>query len=440
MADDAKQKPKITGRDLGLSVVMFLYFFLIITTFWILKPTKKSLFITYYRESGIDIFGWHLSTSQGELIAKVANMVVAFVAVVVFTALVRKLQREKLTFVFVAFFLVTLGLYSAAIGWRTDWVVWSFYLYGDLYSTIMVATFFAFLNDSFAPATAKRLYGFIVFGGVAGGTVGSIFLSTFIDAISDASWMWICAGMQLVIGVLAAVAGRLVTPHAVPDPTKNDPPPTSSQKNAAIEGAYLVFRSPYLLAIVAIVGLYEIVSTTLDFQFTSTVVELVPEARIDNHFATVYMITNIATLVVQLVIATVVLNFFRLRVALLLTPLVILGASVGFMIVPILWMGSMLNTSDGAFSYSINQSAREALYTPTTRDEKYKAKAFIDMFVQRFAKALAVGVNLLITSIFTDFSTIRWLSLFVVAVVAVWMVAAWYAGGRFRELTNEDEK
>ena len=52
-----------------------------------------------------------------------------------------------------------------------------------------------------------------------------------------------------------------------------------------------------------------------------------------------------------------------------------------------------LNTADNGFSYSINQSAKEALYVPTTREEKYKAKAFIDMFVQRFAKALAVGLS-----------------------------------------------
>jgi AAA family ATP:ADP antiporter len=108
--------------------------------------------------------------------------------------------------------------------------------------------------------------------------------------------------------------------------------------------------------------------------------------------------------------------------------------SVGFLAVPILWTGSLLNTADSGFAYSINQSAREALYTPTTRDEKYKAKAFIDMFVQRFAKALAVGVSLVITLIFADFSTIRWLSLLTVVLVAVWALAARYAGRQFAEM------
>ena len=99
-------------------------------------------------------------------------------------------------------------------------------------------------------------------------------------------------------------------------------------------------------------------------------------------------------------------------------------------------MGSLLNTADNAFSYSINQSAKEALYVPTTREEKYKAKAFIDMFVQRFAKAIAVGVSLGITSVFTDFSSVRWLSVFTVVMIGFWMMAARYAGRHFREATE----
>src|SRR5690606_2448230 len=123
----------------------------------------------------------------------------------------------------------------------------------------------------------------------------------------------------------------------------------------------------------------------------------------------------------------------------LVTPLVIGAASVGFLAVPILWTGSLLNTADNAFSYSINQSAREALYTPTSRDEKYKAKAFIDMFVQRFAKAVAVGIALLMSSLIPegDVGDARWLSIVVLAVVAVWVFAARYAGKRFRQVTRE---
>ncbi len=105
---------------------------------------------------------------------------------------------------------------------------------------------------------------------------------------------------------------------------------------------------------------------------------------------------------------------------------------------PIQRIGSALNTADNAFSYSINQSAKETLYVPTSKDEKYKAKAFIDMFIQRFAKALAVLLSLAITMMFQDFSSVRWLSAFTIPVVALWIFAARYAGRRFSELSGEE--
>ena len=85
------------------------------------------------------------------------------------------------------------------------------------------------------------------------------------------------------------------------------------------------------------------------------------------------------------------------------------------------------------YSYSINQSAKEVLYVPTTRDEKYKAKAFIDMFVQRFAKALAVGLSLLITTYFAGFESLRWLSLLTVVLLVLWILAVRYVGRVFAE-------
>ena len=118
----------------------------------------------------------------------------------------------------------------------------------------------------------------------------------------------------------------------------------------------------------------------------------------------------------------------------------LLFGSAEFLVMPILWVGSSLNMVDNFFSYSINQSAKESLYVPTTKDEKYKAKAFIDMFVQRFAKALAVFVSLGITMTFKDFESLRWLSCFSMVIIIVWLYAAVYAGRKFRELTENTPK
>ena len=113
-------------------------------------------------------------------------------------------------------------------------------------------------------------------------------------------------------------------------------------------------------------------------------------------------------------------------------PATVALGSTAFLLFPVLWAGSFLNTADNGFSYSINQSAKEALYVPTSAAEKYRAKAFIDMFVQRFAKAVAVLISLGITFAFQDYASLRYLSLITLVLLVFWILAARYAGRQFR--------
>ena len=429
----------IRRSELPLALLMFTYFFLVITSFWILKPLKTSLFIEFYDQSGFDLLSFHLSAPQAELLAKVLNMGVAFVAVVVFTWLARRFRRQQLTFLFTAFFLASYLAYGFVISSPGGAVIWSFYLFGDLFSTLMVATFFAFLNDSVTPDAAKRLYGLVGLGGVTGGVFGSMAVSTLIASVSEAGWLRMCFALGLMIVAVAWGAGRMVERDPPPEPAP-EPPEAEPRKSGspALEGAALVARSPYLLAIVAIVGLYEIVSTMMDFQFKSTVSHYLDGPAIRQQISTVYAITNGVSLVVQVFFTSFVMTRFGVGIALLVLPFAALAGSASFLAVPVLWIGSALNTADNAFSYSINQSAKETLYVPTSKDEKYKAKAFIDMFVQRFAKSVAVVVTLAITTWFRDFESVRWLSVITIPVVALWIFAARYGGRRFSELSGEE--
>ena len=430
----------IRKSELPLALLMFSYFFLVITSFWILKPIKKTLFIQFYDQAGFDLLAWHMSGPQAELLAKVLNMVVAFVAVTVFTALAHRFRRQQLSFIFTGFFLASYVVYSFIIRSPDELTVWTFYLFGDLFSTLMVATFFAFLNDSVNPDAATRLYGLVGLGGVVGGVFGTTTVRVLIARVNVLGWLWICFLLGLLILGVAFAAGRMVDRNPPPEPELESPEPEEQVKgNPALEGARLVFRSPYLLSIVGIVGLYEIVSTVMDFQFTSTVAHFLSGPAIGKQFATVFAITNLVSMFVQLFLTSLVMSRLGVGVALLVLPVAALAGSTGFMALPVLWMGSALNTLDNGFSYSINQSAKESLYVPTTKEEKYKAKAFIDMFVQRFAKAVAVGVSLGITSVFTQFISLRWLSVFTIAVIVLWLFAARYAGRRFREMTERNE-
>ncbi|MBK6911026.1 MAG: hypothetical protein IPH10_08900 [bacterium] len=433
MSNPFKAVLDIRRHELPLALLMFGYFFLVITSFWILKPIKKALFIQYYDAAGLTLQSWHMTASQAELVAKVLNMIVAIFAVIIFTWLSRHFRRQQLTYCFSAFFLAGFAVYAGAIAAPGAVTVWTFYLFGDLYSTLMVATFFVFLNDSVTAAEAKRLYGLIGLGGVAGGVFGTSAVRLWIDSMASSDWLWVCLAVAIVIMLIAMTAGRLINSRRE---AAADLPSIEQGKhgNPAVEGAALVMRSRYLLAIAGVVGLYEIVSTLLDFQFTATVSHFLDGAAIGRQFSLVFAVTNWVSMIVQLFLTSFVMTRFGLTTALMVLPVAMLAGSTGFLLFPVLWVGSSLNTLDNGFSYSINQSSKETLYVPTTVDEKYKAKAFIDMFVQRFAKALAVGVSLAVTTIFVDFDSIRYLSLLTAVLVVLWLWSVRYAGRRFDEL------
>lgn len=436
-----------------IAAAMSTYFFLVITSFWILKPLKKTLFIGHYADSGFDAFGKTFSAPDAELLAKVMNMFVAAAAAWVFAVLSRRLRRERLTFVFTLFFIAAYGLFAAALSAPKPpaLAVWSFYLFGDLFSTAMVAVFFSFLNDSVTSDGAKRLYGVVGFGGVAGGVFGSTAVRALIGSLSLAGWLGVTAFLGLLILAVAYGAAQefernaqatstlrttlQTSPQPPSQPAAAHAPKGGAEPPPGLAGLGLVFRSDYLLSIVAIVGLYEVVSTIVDFQFTTAIVKFAEsDADRDRAFATVYATTNWLSMFVQLFLTSFVMRRFGLRTALLVLPCSIALSSLAFASRPSLAFGGTLSVADNAFSYSINQSAKEALYVPTTVAEKYQAKAFIDMFVQRFAKALGVGLGLVASTWFGGPEGVRKLSFFVLPALALWGYAAAHAGRRFAEL------
>ena len=424
----------IRREELPQVLLMFTYFFLVITSFWILKPLKKSIFVQFYRDTGFHFLGMSMDAAQAELLAKVANMFVALAAATLFAYFSQWFRRQQLTYVFSAIILAGYLYFIWTIHEPRNHTVWAFYFFGDLYSTLMVATFFAFLNDSVDPEKAKRVYGLIGLGGVAGGALGSSTVAAKISDLSMQEWLWICSAVAVIIVGIAAVAGKLFARESSVLPTPKEKP--QSHESPATAGARLVFQSRYLMAIVAIVGLYEMVSTIMDFQFTSSVAHYLQGPAIGVHFSKVFAFTNWVALIVQFFLTSFVMTRYGVGAALLFLPVAALLGSAGFLFAPLLLVGSFLNTADNGFSYSINQSAKEVLYVPTTSEEKYKAKAFIDMFIQRFAKALAVGLSLLITFSFKGFESIRWLSLFTVLILVVWIAIARYAGREFKRLTS----
>jgi ATP:ADP antiporter, AAA family len=427
----ARLAPSAEGRSrsLGLSVL----FFLIVAVFWVVKPVKRGLLLSHH-EVPVELLGWAFEAAQLEQIAKVVNMFAAIVAVAVFTRLVRKLDRRRLLIVICSAFAVSFAAFGMLVSSPGPAVVWSLYVFGDVYATLMVGTFWALTSDLTRNGEAERSYGLIGLGGVVGGFVGATVVRSWVETTGRDKLLFGCAATLVVITLLAvwidARAGR--------DPNRvGGRLGTSARTSVWLEGAALALRSRYLLAVVALVATYEVVSSIIDFQLSATVARTVAgSTEKDAFFGMVGQLVGIVSILVQLLMTSWVLRRLGIGVALLVLPVAILGGSIGFFVVPSLAVAAVMSTSDNALSYSINQSAREGLYVPLTRDEKYKAKAFIDMFVQRAAKTGAVALNLVVSGSI-GMAGVRWLSLAVVAAVGAWIALVRWLGRQHAALAAE---
>ena len=441
------------GKKIAFTVVMFLYINLALTIFWILKPLKKSLFIGLYDgDQTFKLGSMEMLGSSAELLAKGMNLLIAFMLVVFLTLVTRLAKRQRLTYCCMGLIIAMTFYFSLQINEPSESTVWLFYWFGDLYISLMLAAFFSFLHDTVDLRNAKRLYGFIVLGAVSGGAVGSTYFRGWIGEMNNQQWLHTIIGIGVVICLLAFAAGWMAKsiPHHEPKPSPNDVP--KKKFNAAIEGASLVFKSRYLIAIAGIVGFYEITSEMLDYQFTAMTERFVPKEDIGSHFGTVYAIGNIAALVVQLCFSIFAVGFpkYRIHWILLALPLAVALSSLFFIIAPILLAASLLKISDSTFAYSVNQTGRETLYNPLSRQEKYVARAFVEVFIQRTGKVAALLIAFLVPMFLntrneagqleTNLLGLQLLGGFTCIIVAIWFYCVKIVGRKFESLEREQQQ
>lgn len=441
------------GKKIAFTVVMFLYINLALTIFWILKPLKKSLFIGLYDgDQTFKLGSMEMLGSSAELLAKGMNLLIAFMLVVFLTLVTRLAKRQRLTYCCMGLIIAMTIYFSLQINEPSESTVWLFYWFGDLYISLMLAAFFSFLHDTVDLRNAKRLYGFIVLGAVSGGAVGSTYFRGWIEEMNNQQWLHTIIGIGVVICLLAFAAGWMAKsiPHHEPKPSPNDVP--RKKFNAAIEGASLVFKSRYLIAIAGIVGFYEVTSEVLDYQFTAMIERFVPKEDIGSHFGTVYAIGNIAALVVQLCFSIFAAGFpkYRIHWILLALPLAVAFSSLFFIIAPILLAASLLKISDSTFAYSVNQTGRETLYNPLSRQEKYVARAFVEVFIQRTGKVAALLIAFLVPMFLntrneagqleTNLLGLQLLGGFTCIIVAIWFYCVKIVGRKFESLEREQQQ
>lgn len=422
----------IRKGEFAPALLFFLFWFLVIVVFQALRPLKKGLFVEH--------LGAHV-----ELYAKLSNIGVAMLAVVVFTALYNRFGSRRLIPTLCGIFVVALLGFAAALsGGRVPAPAlnWSFYLFGDAWSTVWVTSFWAYLSELTLTEQSKRLYGLIGAGGVIGGLTANFAVWQYVENSGIGVLLTGAAILTIVIAVIvlrlemiarrpgAAIQRRTDTP--TPEKATDSP----KKKDNVFEGARLVTASKYLLAIAMITFLYEINSQILDYQYSSAAEALQGAGGTQAFFGRIGTIVGLVSVFTQLFLVSFIIRTFGITTALLVLPAAMAAASGIYFVTPVLTTAALLTISDNAFSYSINQTARETLYVPTSDDVKYKARAFINMLVQRVGK----GAAILMALGFGAMSNlpIRYLSLLAFAVIAVWIGFALYAGRKFDQLTTEE--
>lgn len=352
------------------------WFFLTITTLWLLKPVRTASLLV------------HLGASELPYLRFGAVLAVG-VVVLVYSRIVNRFSRLDIvrgsSAIFAAVlvgFWLSLRLGGELLG-SQRWFVWAVFILVDIYSTVMVAIFWTYTNDVVSRVEADRLYGPIGIGGILGGVAGGVTVDTLVATIGPVELLLVCAGLVLLGGGLGWITERHLKP----------PPRVIAQKGKpamadALEGAREVLKNRYLLCIVGIVVGYEFAAAVTDF-----VINVILERSFDTQVEIAQMygrlgwIVSGTALVSQLVIVPVLLPMKRL--ALLVPPVTMALATVGLAVFPIVSLAIVLAASDRGLNYSLQQVTKESLYVPLTDVQRYKAKAFIDVFVDRAAKALS---------------------------------------------------
>jgi ATP:ADP antiporter, AAA family len=409
MLPSASAQNGLSAAERRKAALLAAWFFLNITTLWLLKPIRTASLLT------------HLGAAELPYV-RFGTLVAVGIVVLLYSRAVNHFSRIGLVRGASAVFAAVLSCFWLALRWGGEalgaerWFVWAVFMLVEIYSTVMVAMFWTYTNDVVSRSEADRLYGPIGIGGILGGVAGGVAVDGLVETIGPVDLLLVCVGLVLLGAGLAWTIERMLAPAP-----RVRARAEQSGTTSAFEGAREVLRSRYLLWIVGIVVAYEFASATTDFAINLVFERTFSgEVEMAKMYGRLGWIVSGTALISQLVIVPRLMALKRL--ALLVPPIAMAAATLGLALAPLVSVALVLAASDRGLNYSLQQVTKESLYVPLTDAQKYKAKAFIDVFVDRAAKALS-SVALLVMIAGSGVSISACLALALVA-LALWIVAA----------------
>jgi AAA family ATP:ADP antiporter len=416
----------VRGGEGTTVLLMTVNIFLLLAGYSLMKPARDGLILT---EGGAEVASYSAA----------AQAVLLMAVVPLYGWLGTRVVRIKLISIMMTFFAGTLVLFYLA-GQAGGRVGVAFYVWLGIINVFIVSQFWAFGNDIYTEAQGRRLFPMIGVGQSLGAWIGAVSVAPLVKELNYTPYTLMLLGaltLMVALGITLTVNWRESThPHA-------SAVDTDKAKLGSQGGFELVLKDKYLLWIAILIVLLNIVNTTGGYVLNKLIVaeaavrfgESPTDPAASRQFVTAFSAGIIATVnlvgfLLQLFITSRVIRLMGVRGALFILPVLALINYSIIAVAPLLAVVRIGKILENSTDYSIQNTLRQALFLPTSREAKYKAKAAIDTFFTRTGDVLSAGFVYLGTVIGLAVASFAWLN---VGLTLLWI---WVA----RQIAREHKK
>jgi len=348
-----------------LVLLFFANLFLLLAAYYILKVIREPLIL---------LGGGAVRRAY----ARGAQAGVLVVLIPLYSALANRFEPSRLVERITAVFVVSLVLFFVARRLGLP-VGFAFFIWLGIFSTLSIAQFWSLANDVMTEPQGKRLFPLIAVGGTAGGIAGAQFAARAFRHLSLEAMMLVAAGLLVVCMMLTAAS------HGHRGPSRRGEAPGDRRG-----GFTLVLSDRYLFLIALSVVSLNLITATGDFivaQLVTTKAHLLPAAEqgrfIGAFYGDLQTWVTVATTLAQILVVARVFKAIGVAGALFIMPVMLVGGYGLAALLPLLATVAPLKIAEGTADYSLQNTIQHALFLPTSRDAKYKAKSAIDTLSKR---------------------------------------------------------
>ncbi|WP_027173354.1 MFS transporter [Methylobacterium sp. 10] len=349
------------------------YIFSILAAYYVLRPIRDQMGVA----GGIENLPWLFT---GTLVGMLALNVP-------FAWLVKTLPRARFVPLTYRFFAANIVLFAGALylaGPEGDiWIGRAFFIWLSIFNLFVVSVFWATIVDVFSTEQGKRLFGFIAAGATLGAIAGSA--TTAILARDVPTWALLIGAALLLEAAVFSMRGLArLSDRLNQAPATGDAAPSEAIGGSAFAGITRTFQSPYLLNIGLFLLLFSVTSTFLYFEQAGIAKRSFPDRGAQTaFFASVDLLVNLLTLGVQFFLTGRIVRRIGVGPALALLPAASILGFAALAVSPTITAIVAFQVFRRAGNFAIARPIREVLFTVVPREDRYKAKNFIDTVVYR---------------------------------------------------------